>query len=304
MTKNDNRFDRTRLQDEFPAVPEGFHRRMAQTLDGLEEKPVKKKLHLSAMLIAAVILTLATGAVAATYRTGWVDIDGNFTPDEPVPESTHYEPETEEYSAVSLEPPAGEYWEVQEKDEGSYGAFEGHKVATADELAALLDGSDLPMLIIPEGMTAECISVTTDKESTPYESIELEDDRMLNKYHLRPLRPYNITSYNLILCDETGKREICAVASLYTSLYTSLDKNMPEVKFSASEQDMFETLDVPGYDKAIYLRWTNTESVDPSHQNHLSLMRELENGWITFDIYDNGEDNTSDTLLSLVPPVE
>lgn len=302
MTKNDH-FNckaaaRARLQDEFPAVPEGFHRRMAETLNGLEEKPVKRKLHWSAVLVAAVLLTLTTGAIAATYRTGWVDLDGNFTPDENVsPEATHYEPEIEEDAPVQMDPVDGEYLEIVEEN-GSYGVMSGHAIETMDELASLLNGSDLPMLIVPENLTAEGLSVTTDREAEPYDTATLENGDTLNKYRLLPPGPDTITAYSMSLCDETGTPYLYADASL--------DVDVPDMRFSASEQDLAEVLDVPGYDKALYLRWDNPDSVYPERgpQNQLFLARAVDGGYVTISVYGQGTEITKDVLLSIVPEIE
>lgn len=302
MTKNDH-FNRkaaarARLQDEFPAVPESFHRRMAETLDGLEEKPVKRKMHWSAMLVAAVILTLATGAIAATYRTGWVDIDGNFTPDENVyPESTHYEPEIEADAPMQMDPVEGEYLEIVE-DDGSYGVMSGHTVETMDELATLLNGSDLPVIVVPENLTAEGLSVTTGKEAEPYDTTTLDNGDIVKKYRLLAPGPDTITAYSLSLWDETN--------SPYLYADVALDVDVPNMRFSASEQDLVETLDVPGYDKALYLRWDSPESVYPEHgpQNQLFLVRAVEGGYLTISVYGQGTELTKDVLLSVAPTIE
>jgi len=298
MTKHNNRFDRARLQDEFPAVPEGFHRRMAQTLDGLEEKPVKKKLHFSAFLIAAVILTLATGAVAATYRTGWVDIDGNFTPDERAyPESTSA-PEVIEEPPMQLDAVNGEYHEIVEED-GSYGVSEGYRVATIDELSLMLDGSDLPVPVIPEGLMAGGISVNTDRETEPYETLELVSGKTLRKYRLKEPTAENIKAYSLSICESLDD-----IARMYMD--ASIECDVPDMRFSATEQDLIQVLEVPGYDKALYIRWDDPDSfyAELGPQNQLFLARAVGDHYVSISVYGQGEDITSDTLLSLVPPVE
>ena len=299
MTKHNDRFDRARLQDEFPAVPEGFHRRMAQTLDGLEEKPVKKKLHLSAMLIAAVILTLATGAVAATYRTGWVDIDGNFTPDEHViPESTHYEPEIEEDTPMQMESVPGEYHEIVEED-GSYGVSQGFAAKDIDELANMLDGTDLPVPVIPEGLMAGGISVNTDRELEPYETLELVSGKTMRKYRLKEPTAESIKAYSLSICESLDE-----MARMYMD--ASIECDVPDMRFSATEQDLIQVLEVPGYDKALYIRWDAPDSfyAELGPQNQLFLARAVCDHYVSISVYGQGEYITSDTLLSLVPPVE
>ena len=300
MKKINDRFDRARLQDEFPAVPEGFHRRMAQTLDGLEEKPMKKKVHFSAFLIAAVILTLTTGAIAATYRTGWVDIDGNFTPDEHVyPEATHYEPETEDDIPVVMDAAPGEYHEIDEEN-GSYGVSQGYTAESIEELAAMLDGTDLPVPVIPDGLTIGDISVETDREIEPFETIELVSGKTLNKYRLKEPTAENIKAYSLPICESPDK-----IARIYMD--ASIERDIPEMRFMASEQDLIEVLEVPGYDKALYIRYDNPDNyyAELGPSNQLFLVRTIsEDRYISISVYAQGDDITSDTLLSIVSPVE
>lgn len=61
-------------QDAFGEVPEDFHRQLCTTLDGLEEKEMKKRYKFSTMLVAALAaVVLMTGAAVAATQLGILD---------------------------------------------------------------------------------------------------------------------------------------------------------------------------------------------------------------------------------------
>lgn len=298
MTKNDH-FNRkaaarARLQDEFPAVPEGFHRRMAETLDGLEEKPVKRKMHWSAVLVAAVILTLATGAIAATYRTGWVDFDGNFTPEDPImPEVTHYEPNAD---AIALDPPAGEYWEVVDGN-SCMGSSQNHVLDSMEELNKLLENSPLHTVSIPENFNIDVITVETPAEPKPYESTTLSDGRTMKKYNLAEPDGTNISVYEIMLRPE-GQGFIHVSARLEGD-------NFGEYRFSVSELDHTESIDIPGYNKALYIAF-NDDHVG-NHQLQAQYSLPNDDGTettVTMSIEGYGNDVTKELLMSMISEIE
>ncbi len=68
-------------------TPEGFHHRVADTLNGLKEESMKKRHKIgTAVLVAAVILILLIGSAAAGYfsvkLTGWAKVSED-APQEP-----------------------------------------------------------------------------------------------------------------------------------------------------------------------------------------------------------------------------
>lgn len=78
--------NRRDFQRAFGDAPEDFHLRLRQTLDGLEEKEMKKRYKFSTVLIAAVLMiAILTGAGIAAGQLGIFDFLKNADPIVPLP---------------------------------------------------------------------------------------------------------------------------------------------------------------------------------------------------------------------------
>ena len=101
--------NRKDMQRAFGNADDAFRLRLRQTLDGLEEKEMKKKYRLSTVLIAAVILVaVLAGAGIAASRLGIFDFLDTANPIVPLPGAeemvaTNLGTSENEYAVLSVE---------------------------------------------------------------------------------------------------------------------------------------------------------------------------------------------------------
>lgn len=152
-------------KDPFPPTPDGFHRRMAQTLDQLQQGRAAPRSSLPlAAIVAAVLLLTAMAACAATLLCGQVDWNGRFTPAEqkaqawpsptPMPQAGDGMAQSQTAHEILKRVPQGDYWYVR-LDHGGVGSMRMSLPQGEKALEALLAHTPYPVPSIPEGYTVE-----------------------------------------------------------------------------------------------------------------------------------------------------
>lgn len=288
-----------RMGDPFPPTPEGFHRCVMDTLNGLKEDSMKRRHKVgTAVLVAAVILTLLIGtALAAGYFSGEIDWMGRKvsedTPQEPfatptpAPSGAAEAMTRFEYEQTILEDqPESEYWNIRWPDGSGTGQASQKTFFTLAALNSFLRASNAPFLLLeeaPEGYTFEgayCrFYFTADVlDSAAVETEELDRGAVLTKIRFGAGLDVLVSDYSVSFRAADGS-------------YLSIDADLSSVEvddysFSVNEDENYEVLAVFGMEHALLIG-----SADHRHIAMIARIPEME-GYTYPDQYwdDMGKD--------------
>lgn len=230
------------IRDPFPPTPAGFHLRVEQTLERLEEKEVKKRGKFAAAIAAALIAALLTAtAVAATqYLRGIAHPDGSFEPEEGMLEvatTPKPAPGGDPFAGI----PEGASWTFV-SESGGRGMRNPWALEDIGALNALLEGSALPAPRLAEGDAAEGISAFTELEAAPREILRL-DGGTLYKYGTPRPTAENVEEISLCVRDAEGRGV----------QYTARRVEASDQADGYSVTGGFEALALPGWDSALHI---------------------------------------------------
>ncbi len=253
------------IRDPFVDTPEGFHLAIENTLLKLEDKQMNGKVKWPALLIAAVLVTIAaTGFAAAGFVKGMVDWDGNLTPYEdsmvpnptPTPRPIAQDEWEDTRSLVQrmhdmlIYVPDLEYWEATTESQGSgrYGQFTSMYYDMPSFLSAISGFVDLD-LSVPEGyslLDAELIYDLGKIQKELY-SEETYDEITLRKYRISPPTDEMRDGFGMRLVGD-GDKSI----SVHVFIYPSLDEVVNRTgMFYVDEDDQYTALTMEGYERAL-----------------------------------------------------
>lgn len=183
-----------KLNDPFAPTPEGFHLRVEQTLNGLEEREMTKRKFTASLAVALALVMLMAAAGIAAVTGGYVGWDGiiHYYEDDdatvdPVDESAFEERRAadETYNKYLQTIPCGECWIITKDGEEVDGLNSPDDITDERVFRQLLEGSGLPAPSLPGGYQLSVASIVTDCEETPYSERTLDDGAVLSKYKLK-----------------------------------------------------------------------------------------------------------------------
>ena len=253
------------IRDPFVDTPEGFHLAIENTLSKLEDKQMNGKVKWPALLIAAVLVTIAaTGFAAAGLVKGMVDWDGNLTPYEdsmvpnptpapkPVPEADGEDRRAlvQRMHDMLIYVPDLEYWEATTDTHGSgrYGQYTSRYYDMPSFLSAISGFVDLN-LAVPEGyslLDAELIYDLEKIQKNLY-SEETYDEITLRKYYILPPTDEMRDGYGMRLAGDGDK-----YISVHVFVYPSLEEVVNRTgTFYVDEDDQYTALAMEGYERAL-----------------------------------------------------
>ena len=249
---------------DFDARLSGGVMRRIEKAEG-EGDIMKRKMAVSLAVALVLVLILAAGAVAAAYLSGTIEIDwfGNIVSPTLEPEgfSTPAPAETQESASANWElqeelfsgKPEDEIWMIDYSNGECAIQGMGEKDVGLDDLKKRISEAGLPFLVPdpPAGYAFKEIGVgffideqtlkniAYSRTETPYEHITL-----------RRIRPgedikWNIAHYYIRFEDTNGNQ---------ISVFAQFSATMTEYGFGAREDDIYESVTVPGMEKALYIK--------------------------------------------------
>lgn len=289
-----------KLNDPFAPTPEGFHLRVEQTLNGLEEKEMTKRKFTMSMAVAlAVVMITATAFAASAYFGGTIDWNGKLTPytegeylelsslATPAPTKIH---ETNTLDEVLQNIPAGEYWEFRTENE-SHGRFGNNdlKIDSAEDMQQILTSLNLPVPTLNNVFSFSSGYIFYDTNpfgEEPYSAEEVFNGT-LYKYRLSEESKTGGIGFYIDLLNNSENIHVNAYSHPITEDYN-------DYAAAVEPNETAIALSVPGYD-AICI-----ESSDDSGFNRVVSLQKLDNERrIRIDIFSNCESVTVEELTSL-----
>lgn len=281
------------IVDPFSPTPEGFHLRVEQTLNGLEERTMNRKIRLCAAVALAILLLAASAFAATQYLGGFIDWNGKFTPDEvqiaptPQPDSEN----ADELSSAEQEManiPDGEVWTLL-NPHPSRTVYAPYSVDDLSRFEKYLYGTVLRMPGLPEGMNLTEATLQTPAEPLPYEEI-IYEDAVLQKYKMQPLFSGNAISYDLTFRSDDGG---------YLSITCSKEElSYEDLEIGVDSEKSFTMLDRErtGWDHGVYIQMDDGDAE--------IILQFVWHDCIThFSIYAHETTLTQDDLLALIPKI-
>jgi len=286
--------------DPFAPTPEGFHLRVEQTLNGLEEREMTRRKFTASMAIAlAVVMITATAFAASVYFGGTVDWKGNLTPyteDDYLELSSLATPSPTQFSEIKTldevlqNIPEGEYWEFRAENE-SHGRFGNNdlRINSAEDMQQILTSLNLPVPMLNNDFSFSSGYVFYDANpfcEEPY-SVEEIFNGTLYKYRLSKESNTGGMGFYIDLLNDNESILVNAYSHPLTEDYNDY----------ATTVELNETaiaLSVPGYD-AICI-----EGSDDSGFHRVISLQKLDTDRRTrIDIYSNCESISVEELTSL-----
>jgi len=279
-----------RIDDPFAPTPEGFHLRVEQTLNGLEEKEMTRRKFTVGLAVALAVLLMTTAAGYAVVSGGYVGWDGIFHlyTDEgassAIPDENSSEPAT---PAALDDIPEGEYWQISQNGNLLSSAIRHICFYDVHEIRGLLSQSQMPAPAIPTGFSITEFSIGTEPESAPYEESLLWNGTVLSKHRLTPVNPASADNYYFLLKDEDG---------LYITINAWLGEVSYDDVFERFHMDVsgdgeYGAVEIEGFDNALYVD-------DNDGIRWLRLLKQTDRGNLSIDVT---ADSTvpKDALLTL-----
>lgn len=240
-----------KFEDPFAPTPEGFHLRVEQTLNGLEEREMTRRKFSAGMAIALVMVMLLAAAVGTAAVTGgYVGWDGIFhayeeNPQVEVPEASAYEkPYDDLLSAV----PRGEYWTVTKDGTEVNGVLSGFFAYDEAEFLSMIEGTDLPVPSLPEGYRFFSASFLTEPEDEPYVEILLEDGAVVSKYELKEPIAGEIDNYDYQFCKNYGNAH-----AIYAQIVPASEHLLDDCVMHVNENQTAEAVEIEGFEYGLYV---------------------------------------------------
>ena len=260
---------------------ESFHNALEKTLNGLEEKNVKKYMKISTLAAAVLAVLLAlTAFAAAGFVSGIVDWNGNVISltgkndslkPTPPPSSAQREDALgfAEIRRLLEEVPDYEYWEASCGEEvlSNWGmcAFELTDAANIDRMVSEIG---VRGLVMPEGYTEKyaCIIYEYLKLEKELYAQEEYEGTVLKKYTVKKPDSDKIGSYSAMF----EKNDECRI-NVECVIYDDDRTIFVPKGFAVKEGDDFMMQEIEGFSKAIRIARDDGEI-------EINLLETLENG--------------------------
>lgn len=246
-----------KLNDPFAPTPEGFHLRVEQTLNGLEEREMTKRKFTASLAVALALVMLMAAAGIAAVTGGYVGWDGiiHYYEDDdatvdPVDESAFEERRAadETYNKYLQTIPRGECWIITKDGEEITGLNFPNMITDEETFLALIEGTELPVPSIPEGYEMLGATIITDCEETPYEERTLDDGAVLSKYKLKAPVAGEIDNYDYQFWKDHGNAH-----AIYAHIVPASEHLTDDVVMHVSDYHTAEAVDVEGFEYGLYV---------------------------------------------------
>lgn len=227
--------------DPFSPTPEGFHLRVEQTLNRLEEeKMTRRVVRPVAALIAAILILTATACAGYTYIDKSVDWNGHVSQEEVFIEEAPASTQSPAENALE-DIPEGEVWSVLRPDGGFGTSPRLYTVDDPEQLRLMLYGTEMPMPNL-ENCTFEKAAIRMPAEDIPYEETVLAGE-ILQKRRMQPLYAGGALEYRVDLRTKDGGkvRVHCE----------KMDPARKTTGFGLHDGDTHERIKVDGWDRGI-----------------------------------------------------
>lgn len=241
-------------------LSDGVMRRI-ETAEG-EAGIMKRKIAVSLVAAIALVLILAAGAVAAAYLGGamgvvWFGNPVRWAEEEPIPTSAQTQEMTSEDWKLAEElfsgKPKDEIWDIDYDNGNGVMQGVGEEDVGLNDLKKRIREAGLPFLVPdpPEGYVfkSSWLSFFIDEQAfrnvtylgteTPYEGMTLR--RIRTGEDIKR----NIDSYNIRFEDASGNQ---------ISVTAQFNSTQGTHGFGAREDDTYESVTVPGMEKALYIK--------------------------------------------------
>lgn len=243
-----------RLNDPFAPTPEGFHLRVEQTLNGLEEREMTRRKFTASLAFAMVLVLIMTAAAVAGVSGGYVGWDGviHYYEDEdatvePVDPSVFEKKAAYDNLFESI--PRGEWWTVTKDGEEVAGMNRPDAIYDEETFLALIEGTELPVPSLPGGYQLLAVSILTEPEDTPYEEITLEDGAVLSKYKLKAPVAGKIDNYDYHFTHKDGGNAHFIHAEIVPASEHLTDGEVMHV----NDHQTAEAVEVEGFEYGLYV---------------------------------------------------
>ena len=280
--------------DPFAPTPEGFHLRVEQTLNGLEEREMTKRKFTASLAFAMALVMLMAAAGIAAVTGGYVGWDGVFHAYE---ESTEVEaPDTAAYEAAKPYEDMlgavshGERWVVAKDGRELNCVLCGHRISDEAEFLNMIEGTGLPAPCLPAGCRFYSASLLTDAEEKPYEEIPLEDGAVLSKYRLKAPVPGEATEYSYTFSLGSGGN-LHVISAQLVPAQDRLISDGPVAYLDGDEEVM--AVETEGFEYGIRIR-------DGLDFTQLHLLRPMGDEMLIVDVMYAG-DLPDEAALALFP---
>lgn len=246
-----------RLNDPFAPTPEGFHLRVEQTLNGLEEREMTKSKFSVSLAIALVLVMLMAAAAVAGVSGGYVSWDGiiHYYDDddatrEPVDESAFEARRAadETYRKYLQTIPRGECWIITKDGEELTGTNFPNLITDEEVFLSLIEGTDLPVPSIPGGYEMIGATIITDCEETPYEERTLDDGAVLSKYKLKEPVAGEIDNYDYHFWKDHGN-----VHAIWATIVPASEHLLDDYVMQVGENYTAEAVEIEGFEYGLYV---------------------------------------------------
>jgi len=243
-----------RIEDPFAPTPTGFHLRVEQTLNGLEEREMTRRKFTVGLAFALAVMLIAATAVAAAVSGGYMGWDGiyhSYSDEDATPPAAYTEEAGPEPDLLSilLNIPEGEYWQITRNGEVLHNNIHHWETKDEYEMMGLLSRSPLPTLNIPDGFSLSEFTIGTVPAQTPYEESLQWDGSVLSKYRLEPVVPEKADNCCCLLTDEDGR--YITVNAWKGSVYYA--EYVETFRLELSGEGEYGAVEVEGFDNAIYV---------------------------------------------------
>jgi len=243
-----------RLNDPFAPTPEGFHLRVEQTLNGLEEREMtKRKFTASLAVVLALVILMAAAAVAGVSGgyVGWDGIIHYYDDDDATVEPIDHSgfEKDENYNKYLQTIPRGECWIVTKDGEVVDGLNSPADITDERTFRQLIEGSGLPAPFLPGGYQLSVASIVTDCEETPYSERTLDDGAVLSKYKLKEPVVGEFSSYCYHFCAENPGN----VHYIEAAIVPASDHLTDDVVMYLTGNETAEAVKVEGFEYGLYV---------------------------------------------------
>ena len=289
-----------KLNDPFSPTPEGFHLRVEQTLNGLEEREMtRRKFSVSLAFVLALVMIMTVAAVAGVTG-GYVGWDGiiHYYEDadathEPVDEASLEEriAVKETYNKYLQTVPRGECWIITKDGEEITGTNCPDNIWDEETFLALIEGTDLPVPVLPGGYQLLAVSTLTEPEDTPYEEVTLDDGAVLSKYKLKAPVAGEIDNYDYTFTHKDGGNAHAIFARIIPASEHLLDDHV----MSVGENYTAEAVEIEGFEYGLYVHDSEYDVAN------CLLMKDMGDRMLRVDI-SAFEDLPKEAVLNLFNP--
>lgn len=243
--------------DPFTPTPEGFHLRVEQTLNGLEEREMtKRKFTLSLAFAMALVLLMAAAAVAGVTG-GYVGWDGiiHYYEDEdatvePVDESAFEARRAadETYRKYLQTIPRGECWIITKDGKELTGTNFPDIIRDEETFLTLIEGTELPIPSIPGGYELLGVTIVTEPEDVPYEERTLDDGAVLSKYKLKEPVAGEIDNYDYQFWKDHGNAH-----AIWATIVPASEHLIDGEVMHVNDFQTAEAVEVEGFEYGLYV---------------------------------------------------